>query len=245
MNILADFSDNNSIAWDLQPSCDILYNSWEVNNLAQRVNDLFLQKLNEIQSRLPLKMNTTQTNTAFQSVLDSAASNISSDSNAIDKQGNDRTLDVERAKAAKISSTAVIPVDKTKLMELINVNIDAASKKYGVDANLIRAVIKQESSFNPSSLSHTGAQGLMQLMPGTADALGVSDPWNISQNIDGGTKYIRDQLQAFNGDTKLALAAYNAGPQSVIKYNGVPPYSETQDYVVKVLNYYTQYSNGQ
>jgi soluble lytic murein transglycosylase-like protein len=216
-----------------------------VNNLAQKISDIFLQKLNEIQSRIPLKMNTPQSSTSFQSVLDTVTSTIRSGSNAIDKEGNDRTLDVLRAKAARANSTAVIPGDKVKLMEMINVNIDASSKKYGVDPNLIRAVIQQESSYNPDSLSHTGAQGLMQLMPGTADALGVKDPWDISQNIEGGTKYIRDQLQTFNGDIKLSLAAYNAGPAAVKKYSGVPPYSETQDYVVKVLDYYRQYTSGQ
>jgi soluble lytic murein transglycosylase-like protein len=216
-----------------------------VNNLAQKVSDIFLQKLNEIQSRIPLKMNTPQSSISFQSVLDTVTNTITSDSNAIDKEGNDRTLDVLRAKAARANSTAVIPGDKVKLMEMINVNIDASSKKYGVDPNLIRAVIQQESSYNPDSLSHTGAQGLMQLMPGTADALGVKDPWDISQNIEGGTKYIRDQLQTFNGDIKLSLAAYNAGPAAVKKYSGVPPYSETQDYVVKVLDYYRQYTSGQ
>ena len=125
--------------------------------------------------------------------------------------------------------------------EAINAAITVASGKYGVDENLIRAIIKAESGYDPDAVSKAGAAGLMQLMPGTASSLGVSDVYNVYQNIEGGTKFISDMLEKFSGDESLALAAYNAGPGSVAKYGGVPPYEETLNYIPKVLNYKEQY----
>jgi soluble lytic murein transglycosylase-like protein len=118
--------------------------------------------------------------------------------------------------------------------------ITAAATKYGIDPALLKGLIRQESNFNASAQSGAGAQGLTQLMPGTAATLGV-DPSDPAQAIDGGAKYLKQQLDRFGGDPSKALAAYNAGPGAVAKYGGVPPYAETQNYVQKVLGYAAEY----
>lgn len=109
--------------------------------------------------------------------------------------------------------------------------IEIKAQKYGLDPKLLAGLIRQESNFNPYAVSHCGAMGLGQLMPETARGLGVVDPFNASQNLDGAAKYLRQMLDKFGGSTEKALAAYNAGPGAVQKYGGIPPYSETQNYV--------------
>jgi len=119
--------------------------------------------------------------------------------------------------------------------------IASYSREYGVDSSLIKAVIHAESGYNPHAVSAKGAQGLMQLMPKTAQGLKVADTMNPSDNIRGGVRYLRFLLDTFKGDESLALAAYNAGMGSVAKYGGIPPYAETRNYVAKVLSYRNNY----
>lgn len=114
---------------------------------------------------------------------------------------------------------------------------EEASKETGVDVRLLKAVGKAESNFKASATSRCGAMGVMQLMPGTAKSLGVTDAYDARQNIMAGSKYLAKLLDKYDGDTKLALAAYNAGSGNVAKYGGIPPFKETQNYVKRVLEY--------
>jgi Rod binding domain-containing protein len=127
--------------------------------------------------------------------------------------------------------------DSVAVQDSINTAIDEASRKYELPRNLLEAVIKAESSGNPNAVSSKGAKGLMQLIDSTAAEMGVKDQFDPEQNIMGGAKYIRKLLDHFEGDLKLTLAAYNAGPGNVQKFGGIPPFSETRNYVDKVIKY--------
>ena len=131
---------------------------------------------------------------------------------------------------------------KTRSLTSGNVDLDAifdaAGQKYNISTDLLKAVARVESNFRPDATSRVGAMGIMQLMPGTAKYLGVTDAYDPEQNIMGGAKYLKEQLDRFDGDVKLALAAYNAGWPAVKKHGGIPPFRETQAYVPKVLGYF-------
>lgn len=134
--------------------------------------------------------------------------------------------------SASAQATASVPADSAYID-----SIREAAGKYGVDPKLVSAVAEIESGFSQDAISATGAVGVMQLMPETAASLGV-DPYDAKQNIDGGAQYLKQMLDDFGGDVRKAVAAYNAGPEAVREYGGVPPYSETQQYVASVLDIY-------
>lgn len=134
-----------------------------------------------------------------------------------------------------------IDLFKSNRERIYNNIINEAAKRYNVDAALIRAIIMAESNYNYKAISRRGAVGLMQLMPATADALGVEDIFDPVHNVNGGAKYIKQLLEQFNGNLELALAAYNAGTTQVKKYNGIPPFKATRTYVKKVVEYYWRY----
>ena len=134
------------------------------------------------------------------------------------------------------TAKAVLHIPKVSLKKKARYSefIQNSSQKYGLRKELIEAVIQVESAFNQNATSPKGAMGLMQLMPEAARDLGVDDAYNAAQNIEGGAKYLRYLLDVYEGDTRFALAAYNAGEGAVNKYHGVPPYKETQEYVRKI-----------
>lgn len=141
--------------------------------------------------------------------------------------------------SSNISSyTPIIDTQALVTSEELDTYFREAANTYGIDEKLLRSIARTESNFDPTATSHAGAMGIMQMMPATAAECGVTDPYDARQSIMGGAQYFTRLLNKYNNNTSLALAAYNAGPGNVDKYNGIPPFEETQNYVQKVLGYY-------
>jgi soluble lytic murein transglycosylase-like protein len=156
---------------------------------------------------------------------------------ALDAAAFDRLIAPRYARSNSAGSAAAARMPRAEIERAIKVS----AADYGVDPALIEAIIENESAFDSNATSSAGARGLMQLMPHTADALGVTDSYDATQNIRGGTRYLRSLLDRF-GKVELAVAAYNAGPDAVQKYRGIPPYEQTRSYVRKVLASYSRRS---
>lgn len=185
--------------------------------------ELTLRRINQIESNFNILANQNQEKTDFDGVLRKALNSESSEL-------------PEELYIKPFGQSFNSP--KTEVDDIIK----KYSKENNIDENLIKAVIKAESGFNTQAKSSVGALGLMQLMPSTARGLGVDNPLDPEQNIAGGTKYLKNLINRFDGRLDFALAAYNAGSGAVKKYGGIPPYPETQNYVKKVLDYQKQFS---
>ena len=211
----------------------------QINNRAASLNPQQVQ--NPLDAIYP--QNRTPNATPFEEVLKSSAKSnfgtllldprVKEVNASIVKQSPQISLQNALTEAAVVQANTQ-PTNKSQILNVVS----QISKKHGVDEKLVQALIKQESGFNPKAKSKSGAMGLMQLMPTTAKNLGVKDPYNTVQNVEGGVKYLKSMLNKYNGNVILALAAYNAGPGAVDKYSGVPPYSETQNYVKNILANY-------
>ena len=186
--------------------------------------DITLRRINQIERQFAVLDKNNEVENSFKKALNTAMSEN-------EKAENKET------KLPEITSISSFKTTTNALPNFEDI-IREQSAKNGVDENLLKAVIKTESGFNPNARSGAGAMGLMQLMPQTAESLGVLDPYNPEQNVEGGTKYLKKLLSKYDGNKEMALAAYNAGPGTVDRYGGIPPYRETQNYVKSILATY-------
>ena len=211
-----------------------------LNMTLARINYLE-SSLNSLQN-IDMRLNPAETQTAqktenndFQSVLESKIEEAKKSDIAPAKEISEE-IKVEKKDAVNLKSKIDLLSQASNIDEIV----ETFSQKYEVDSDLIKAIIKQESNFNEKATSKKGAMGIMQLMPQTAKSLGVENPYNPWENVEGGVKYIRELLNKYDNDEQLALAAYNAGPGAVKKYGGIPPYKETQNYVKNIMETYTK-----
>ncbi|MCY8230546.1 lytic transglycosylase domain-containing protein [Priestia endophytica] len=212
-----------------------------MNNIQSYLALLQLQAFQTMTSN-KLPANESSLNSLFSSTLSDVLLTSASSPEAEKSSSSTAFLQNQLTLSSPLSVTMTSPPvqaqasekSETPFMDLIH----KASEEFGVDAKLIKAVITQESNFKKDAKSGAGALGLMQLMPATAQSLGVLNPLNPLENIRGGTKYLKKMLEKYDGDVSLALAAYNAGPSNVDKYGGIPPFTETKEYVKKVMGYY-------
>ena len=184
--------------------------------------------------------NSTAIESDFKKILDNKAPKAIEETKEIKnveaKAPISKEIESEKVEAVELKSKIDLKAQSTNVDEIVEVY----AQKYGVDSDLIKAIIKQESNFNPNATSKKGAMGLMQLMPKTAEAHGVLDAYNPSQNIEGGVKYFKSLMDKYENNQELALAAYNAGSNAVKKYGGIPPYKETQNYVNAIMGTYNK-----
>ena len=176
----------------------------------------------------------------FNKILEAKKESI----NTIEKKVESKPVIEEKATEIKEAVELKSKIDLKAQSANIDELVEVFGEKYGIDSDFIKAIIKQESGFNVKATSKKGAMGLMQLMPKTAESLGVIDAYNPSENIEGGVKYLKGLLEKYDNNKELALAAYNAGPNAVKKYSGIPPYKETQNYVKNIMKTYDNYKGG-
>lgn len=206
----------------------------QMHSMMSQMLEMFSSQTNTFGSNMHTYNGMNQYNPQF-----GAHNQFSTPNNTLQNQSYDTRMN-QAMSAYNNTLNPLSDVELTKVPPTSEFNhlINKSAAKYNVDPNLIHAIIKMESNYNPDVVSHAGAAGLMQLMPVTAKAVGVTDRFDNAQNIDGGTHYFKKMLDRHNGDLTLALASYNAGPGNVKKYGGVPPFKETQNYIKKVTDYY-------